>query len=150
MLRISLQRLDGHGSRLVRQSSVGVSLSLVDAAGLYFFCGVVGLGLLTARMLSMSATLVLGYVLNRQITFRDRSGHWSGRQFLRHVSVNACGATLNFAIYSAIIAIKRLGPLTQADLAVCGVAFGAVSAMLLNYALNLRFVYSRQHAAEDD
>jgi putative flippase GtrA len=129
------ERLAIEAARFARFALVGGTGFLIDAGLLAALHNGVGLDPFTARLVSISASALTTWRLNRSVTFgaSDRSQAVEGA---RYAIVAALTAALNYCIYAlALIVWPELPPLA----AMAG-ATGA--AMLFSYFGYSRFVFA--------
>jgi putative flippase GtrA len=108
----------------------------VDSGVLYLIKGM--LGLLIARVVSFACAVLATWLLNRCLTFRDRSARLGlFREFLGYLGLMLFGGTLNYAVYAWMVLYVRIAQ----DSPVLGVAAGSLSGMLLNFMTSRYFLY---------
>jgi putative flippase GtrA len=134
-------------SELFRFCVVGSVGFLVDASVLQVLVSWFGGGLLISRVFSYLAAATVTWFLHRIYTFRDHlsssdNDSASSRalltQWSRFVLTNGIGASLNYGIYAVCI----LGSALCREYPVIGVAIGSLVAMIFNYVISKRFVFS--------
>lgn len=125
----------------------GRMLKFAFAGGLGFLCdsaitlSLTGLGLANpylARALAFMGAVVLTWALNRSVTFAERKDTaplWC--QFLRYVTAQIGGLTLNFVAYSLIVVIFGSAQIVI----VIALISGSLLAMGVNYALAHYWVF---------
>lgn len=106
---------------------VGVAGFAVDAAVLYAVRGFAGL--YYGRVLSFLGAAFTTWVLNRNLTFRDRRSGTSRRsEFAIYIALMLCGGLVNYGVYAAMI--SRYEHVNAHP--VIGVAVGSLAGMLIN------------------
>lgn len=132
---------------LYRFAIVGTVGFIVDASVLQILVSWFGVGLLTGRIFSYLAAATITWFLHRIYTFRDQlsatddhatSSHALLNQWFRFIMTNGFGAVLNYGIYAVLILSFEL---CRAYPAVA-VAIGSLVAMVFNFAISRRFVFS--------
>lgn len=105
----------------------GVAGFVVDAGVLYATKGV--LGLLLARAASFMSAVLVTWLINRSVTFQDRSaGLGLVREFLAYLGLMLVGGLVNYAVYAwLVLSVDILN-----EYPVLGVAAGSIVGMLLN------------------
>lgn len=107
----------------MRFGLVGVVAVAADAALLHIGL-LAGVSPLAARIVSLSACVVVTWALNRRFTFRsDRAPSWS--EFGSYVVAAAIGIALNYGAY-ALVVLAGGAP-------VAGLGTGAALAALVNF-----------------
>jgi putative flippase GtrA len=130
-----------HG-RVVEQvpafAAIGLMGYFVDAGITYFCAKYLGLSPVLARPPGFIVATIVNYLLNRSITFRHAQAPLAG-SFFRYWLVASLGLTLNYAVYSACVALAPIAgiPVTPAILPLF-VAAGSGVAMALTF-LGFRF-----------
>jgi len=96
------------------------------------------LGLLIARVVSFTCAVLATWLLNRCVTFRDRSaGLGLFKEFLSYLGLMLFGGTLNYAVYAWMVLYVSIAQ----DSPVLGVAVGSLSGMLLNFMTSRYLLY---------
>ncbi len=127
-----------------RFATVGVTISLIDAGGLYIVMSL-GLDPYLGRVCSYAAAMAAGYVLNRYFTFHHveiNRALW--HSMVRHFSVHATGGALNFGVYSLVL---LLGPHLNSSpkpwilLPLFGVWIGGIAGLCFNFFFSKKLVF---------
>lgn len=117
--------------------AVGAAGFVVDVAVLYGALWGLGLGHLSARLVSFIAAATFTWYLNRSLTFSDCDRSGPRRQLLRFLAVNSLGGIVNYIVY----AIAMLGFDGDAWRPLLAVAMGSLSGLTLNYFGSRRLVF---------
>lgn len=120
-------------------AAVGVAGFVVDVAVLYTALLTLGLGYLSARLLSFLAAATFTWYLNRALTFSDCDRSRPLSQLLRFLAVNGLGGAVNYSVY----ALSMLGYAGDPWRPLLGVALGSVAGLLLNFLGSRRLVFGR-------
>ncbi|MFP4165778.1 MAG: GtrA family protein [Opitutales bacterium] len=127
-----------------RFAGVGVAISLIDAGGLYLLIAA-GLNIYLSRVLSYTAAMSAGYILNRYFTFHHlETGRALWHSLLRHFSVHAIGGVLNFAVFALVLEIgRRMGGevAVSAFLPLAGVWIGGLAGLCFNFFFSKKLVF---------
>ncbi len=116
-------------SRFFRFGLVGVVGFVVDAGVLQLLVAVLDWGPVAARLVSIPVAVLATWLLNRNITFSESRDAPAHKSLLRYAAVSAAGATVNFAIYTALVLSFSLMALHP----VVPLAFASVVALVVNY-----------------
>lgn len=150
MKNLFLKYLRSHSqlAQFLRFATVGVKISVIDAGGVYLLHWLFGMNLYLARIISLAAAIMAGYLLNRYFTF---GGHQKGgfyRQMAGHFSVHITGGLINYGVFSLIITIGHQ-ILTQklylALLPLAGIWIGGMVGLAFNFILSRNLVF-RAHS----
>ena len=91
----------------------------------------------TSDALSLTASMSVGYLLNRYFTFHHlETGRTLWHSLVRHYSVHAVGAGINIGVFSAILLLgQEMGGevAVSATLPLLGVWIGGVAGMCFNF-----------------
>ena len=98
-----------------------------------------GLGYLSARLLSFLAAATFTWYLNRALTFPDCDRSRPAIQLLRFLAVNSLGGVVNYSVYVFVM----LGFAGDPWRPLLGVALGSVAGLLLNFLASRRLVFGR-------
>jgi putative flippase GtrA len=137
-------RFGGVIVQFVKFGMVGVGGLVIDTTVLYLCIYGLHLGFHLSRLVSYLAAATTTWALNRAFTFKGAESGPLYKQWAHFVAVNAFGGVVNFAVYSAVLAIGRpfMGlPLLAAFLPLIGVVIGSVAGMFLNFAASKRLVF---------
>jgi putative flippase GtrA len=118
--------------------TVGAAGFAVDVAVLYGSLWGLGLGYLSARLLSFLTAATFTWYLNRSLTFADCDRSSPRRQLMRFLAVNSLGGALNFLVYG----IAMLGFTGDAWRPLLAVAMGSISGLALNFFASRRLVFA--------
>jgi putative flippase GtrA len=96
-------------AQFLRFATVGVKISFIDLGGLYLLPWLFGMDHSLARVFSLSAALLAGYLLNRHFTFAPvrRPGRFLP-QLAGHFGVHLLGAGLNYGAFLLVLSYGRL------------------------------------------
>lgn len=139
-----VQRSSSDRATFARFATVGVTISLIDAAGLYILMAL-GLDPYLGRLLSYTASMAAGYILNRYFTFHHVDINrelW--HSMLRHFSVHSLGGLLNFGIYSLLLIVaKRMGQIGEFPvlLPLFAVWVGGIAGLIFNFFFSKKLVF---------
>jgi putative flippase GtrA len=137
-------KLAGEFYRFAVVGSVGF---VVDASVLQILVSWFGVGLLIGRVFSYLAAATVTWFLHRIYTFRAQLSSPDNRsassftlldQWFRFILTNGVGASLNYGIYVICILSSDLCRAYP----VIGVAIGSLVAMVFNFAISKRFVFT--------
>ena len=107
---------------------------LVDASVLFVLIYKMGMDPFFARILSILAAMLCGYVINRNFVF-GKSGKSVRVELIHYLSVASLNAVLSYAIYAALIGlVSGVNPILATAVAVIIVAISS-------YAGYSRFVF---------
>lgn len=96
------------------------------------------LGLLIARAASFMCAVLATWIVNRCVTFRDRSaGVGLLREFLTYLGLMLFGGILNYAVYAWLV----LNVVVAHEYPVLGVAAGSIAGMLMNLVTSRYVLY---------
>jgi putative flippase GtrA len=116
----------------------GVFGFLVDTGILYLLKGY--LGPFIARGFSFFAAVIVTWLFNRSITFKEkRSGMKPKTEFLSYFLLMLCGGIINYAVYSWLITAYKIALINP----VIGVAAGSIAGMMVNM-MTSRFIVFRK------
>lgn len=132
-------------AQFLRFATVGMKVSLIDAGGTYLLPWLFGMNLYTARIISLTTAIMVGYLLNRYFTFgRDQRGSFH-RQMAGHFGVHATGGLLNYAVFSGVIVLGH-SHLTQSQalllLPLVAIWIGGMVGLAFNFFVSSRLVFS--------
>ncbi|MDB5165271.1 MAG: hypothetical protein JWM00_161 [Candidatus Saccharibacteria bacterium] len=134
--RAQKQNLSILESQLVRFLIVGVGAVVFNTLALYLAHGVAGMELLRAQLLSSEATIIFGFIIHHNWTYRR---YGKKPLFLRFIEFNFSalgGAAISTG--TVILSVNTFG-LNY----LVGLLIGAVFATTWNYFSNLYFVWNR-------
>jgi len=118
---------------------VGVIGFVADAGILYLFKAT--FGLYFGRLISFVSAVFVTWVLNRHLTFKQRSSGLSlSREFSRYFVSMLGGGVVNYASYATLVYFVDV----IANQPVWGVAFGSLAGMLVNFLLAKFFVFQNK------
>ncbi|MEM1223360.1 MAG: GtrA family protein [Verrucomicrobiota bacterium] len=127
-----------------RFAGVGVTISLIDAGGLYILMSL-GINAYIARIFSYTASMTAGYLLNRYITFHHlETGRALWHSLVRHYSVHSVGGALNFTVFSMILLLgQNMGGqiAASATLPLVGVWIGGMFGLCFNFFFSKKLVF---------
>jgi len=117
---------------------VGAVGFAVDATVLNLMIFGAGWGLYSSRVVSFAVAVFATWLLNRLWTFRHRASANKTREYSSYVLIQGIGASLNFAIYSALIYFSP----QLAAWPTIPLACGSATAMFFNFFAARHFVYT--------
>jgi putative flippase GtrA len=142
LLRICRSR--GERATFLRFATVGVTISGVDAGGLYLLMAA-GLDPYLGRVFSYTAAMAAGYFLNRYFTFHHReTARALWHSLLRHFSVHSVGGAINFGVFSLVLlSAPHFGREVAASSLVplFGVWLGGMAGLCFNFFFSRRLVF---------
>ena len=87
---------------------VGTTISIVDARLLLYLFLAASVDAHIGRFLSLTASMSVGYLLNRYFTFHHlETGRALWHSLVRHYSVHAVGAGINIGVFSAVLLLGQ-------------------------------------------
>lgn len=117
---------------------VGAVGFVVDA-GLLQILVALGWGAVAARCVALPVAVFATWLLNRSFTFPEAQPGPAWPSFARYAAVSALGASVNFAVFTALV----LASATMAAHPAFAVAVGSVTALLVNYIGSKHFAFRR-------
>ena len=118
---------------------IGIVGFVVDTAILYTLKGT--LGLFLARVVSFLIAATTTWLLNRAITFKDRSSNLSSeKEFVSYMCLMLVGGLVNYASFVWLVLSYNL---VEQHLFI-GVAVGSLAGMLFNFLLARALLFRRQ------
>lgn len=125
--------------KLILFGFVGVAGFLVDALVLYLFKDY--MGLYGARLISFLAAVVTTWILNRQLTFREKSSALSKKkEFANYLFFMLFGGVVNYTAYS--ISVYNSSWIAQYP--VIAVAIGSLCGLAVNFTTSSLFVFKNK------
>jgi putative flippase GtrA len=107
---------------------VGVVGFLVDSFFLYLLKG--DMGLYFGRLISFSLAAYATWVLNRLITFRDRSSDFDKKKELAiYLILMVCGGSVSYAIYAGLITFSPFA----LQYPILAVGVGGLGGLVVNF-----------------
>ena len=141
-----IHRSESNRGMFLRFAGVGAAISLVDI-GLLYLLNALGMNIYLARIPSFFASMTVGYILNRCFTFHHlETGRALWHSLLRQYSVHACGGTINYAVFIAILLIgQQLGGRASATgtLPFVAVWIGGMCGMCVNFFFSKKMVFDK-------
>jgi putative flippase GtrA len=128
-------RLAAEVARFIRFALVGGTGFVIDAGILAALHNGAGLDPFTARLISITASALTTWRLNRSLTF-GASPRSQAVEGVRYATVAALTALLNYALYALALIVR---PEVQPIIAMIG---ATVAAMLFSYVGYSRFVFA--------
>ena len=110
---------------VVRFVCVGVAAFVVDAA-IVWILGYVLANLYVARAMSLCASIMLTFVLNRALTF-SASGPLRIGEVASYVGASAIGIALNYAVYAVLIKLEVFWLIAMMAGTVVGASFNFIA-----------------------
>jgi putative flippase GtrA len=126
----------GEGRRFARFTAAGAVGWVVDVGMLYVLLWL-GLGYYAGRIGSFLGAVSVTWYINRHITFRPGAGASVGREWWTYLLAMLPGGAVNYACYSAIVALLPEGTFVPAF----AVTAGAVLGLVVNFAMAKGWVY---------
>ncbi|MCG8525284.1 MAG: GtrA family protein [Opitutales bacterium] len=131
--------------QFLRFASVGMTIALFDIVGVYLLPHLFGMELYVARVISLSTSMFIGYLLNRYFTFKkDCRGNFF-RQLGAHYGVHLSGGVINYGIFALLIEIGQRtieSTVFLNCLPLTALWIGGLSGMLFNFLMSKKFVFS--------
>lgn len=128
----------------LRFAIVGVSISIIDAGGLYLLIAL-GINPYIGRLVSYTAAMTAGYVLNRYFTFHHlETGRALWHSLVRHFSVHSVGGALNYGVFIVVLIIgQKMGGqiAASATLPLFGVWIGGLFGLCFNFFFSKKLVF---------
>ena len=122
----------------LRFCAVGVVGFVVDAGVLQLLTHLAGWDPYSSRVISFLIAASVTWRLNRRYTFSvDEKARLSG-EWLRYVSINAIGGSVNYLVYAACIHDFNV---VRSHL-IIGVALGSAAGLLVNYTASKHLVFA--------
>jgi putative flippase GtrA len=112
---------------------------LVDTGILALLTRIFGFDPIGARVISFMCGLTTTWLINRNLTFRDRPKQPLWLEYLRYFAVNGFGGLLNFGVYALLV--KK--SLFIARFPEVGVAVGVLVGLGFNFTGSKYLVYRR-------
>ncbi len=129
-----------HVPEFFRFCIVGGGLFVCDALMLELLV-YSGFSAFTARLISLGLALQLAYLAHGFFTFKGHAG-FNRRSWLGFLVANALGASINYAVFSATLALMEGA--NNASTRIFAIAIGTVIALFFNYWMNRRYVFKRK------
>lgn len=131
-----METVRSHARRFAMFAGIGVINTLVDVGAFIGFYELVGLDVISCNVLAFLLAVANSYILNRFITFRDRSGGGGSlRRFARFFVIAITAMIVSTAI--VYLASQFIHP-------VIGKLMATVVSTLINYLGSHRFVFTRE------
>lgn len=146
MLRLfaRFHRSRSERATFARFAFVGTTIATVDAGLLYLFLAA-SVDAYIGRFVSLTASMSVGYLLNRYFTFHHlETGRALWHSLIRYYSVHAVGAGINIGVFSAVLLLgQEMGGevAASATLPLLGVWIGGVAGMCFNFFFSKKLVY---------
>jgi putative flippase GtrA len=112
---------------------------LVDTGILALLTRVFGFDPIGSRLISFTCGLTTTWLINRNLTFRDRRKQPLWLEYLRYFAVNGFGGLLNFGVYAVLVK----NSLFIARFPELGVAVGVLVGLGFNFTGSKYLVYRR-------
>ncbi|MGJ3241733.1 MAG: GtrA family protein [Opitutales bacterium] len=132
------------GPQFLRFATIGIKMSLVDIGGVYLLPWLFGWDVISARVVSLSTALLVGYLGNRHFTFgKHRAGRFFS-QLVGHFGVHLIGALINFLIFTWLVTLGRAhleGGWALALLPLGALWIGGLVGLTFNFVVSRRFVF---------
>ena len=143
-----LKRFTNSSSSLAtffRFSGVGLSISLIDIALLYLLKEIDFLNIFFCRSISLSTSILFGYLLNRYFTFHYiEIGRALWHSIIRHFSVHALGGMINMLIFLISLSfLKKIFLETQfVELTfLIAIILGGITGLTFNFFFSRKMVF---------
>jgi putative flippase GtrA len=141
-----LHRSSSDHAAFIRFAGVGVTISLIDAGGLYLLMAL-GLNVYIARAISYTLAMSTGYILNRYYTFHHlETGRVLWHSLVRHFTVHGVGGLINFGVFCLVLEIgKRMGGevAASATLPLFAVWIGGIFGLIFNFFFSKKLVFDK-------
>lgn len=118
---------------------VGAVGFVTDFSVLYVAVALLGLGTVIGRILSFVIAATVTWKINRRFTF-VQSGKGGGMEWLRYLLFTSVGGAINLAVYQTWLYLTSH---TTLNLFI-GVAAGSAVALVFNFAISKRAVFTNQ------
>ena len=107
---------------------IGGALLCFEILILFWFKSTFGLDPKYGRVLSLTASIGLGWYLNRRFTFRNNQPAMA-RQLTSYYFMMMCSLILNYTAFAVILSL-----LPDSEITICiALFFGSASALMFNY-----------------
>lgn len=130
--------------RFFRFVLVGAVGFVIDGGVLQALVTFAGWGPITARLVAVPVAVFGTWLLNRHITFPESHGGPPLQSLWRYYVVSAVGATLNFILYSLMVAASPA--MATRPLVPLGIA--SVIALIVNYLGSKHFAFVQRAKAK--
>lgn len=141
-----IHRSSSDHAAFLRFATVGVTISLIDAGGLYLLMAL-GMNVYIARAISYTLAMATGYILNRYFTFHHlETGRALWHSLVRHFTVHGVGGLINFGIFSLVLEIGKQmdGQVAaSATLPLFAVWIGGIFGLLFNFFFSKKLVFDK-------
>lgn len=146
-MRKTLKRIhksESNKATFLRFASVGATISIVDIV-VFYLLSALDFSPLLARALSLTASMTVGYFLNRYFTFHHlATGRELWHSLARHFSTHAIGALLNLATFKCVILLAiqlTESPTLSPWIPLLGIWIGGMIGMCVNFLLSKKLVF---------
>jgi putative flippase GtrA len=140
-LKALLKNISPAKKRFLKFAMIGTIGFIVDSLAFGCFFRLLKLPIYIARALAFVPAVSTTWLLNRRLTFSDRSRPRRKRhEYLGYMMVNLAGTTINFLTF--IAAVEFVPSLKQ--IAIIPLVLGSLSGLLFNYNLSKLLVYKRK------
>lgn len=119
---------------------IGTLAFVVDASILHFLVSAFSLDLYSARLCSFFVGINTTWLLNRNITFKDRKGTSIMREWTSFFVANSGGGMINYIAYMFTLFIWNL----SVSYPVIAVAIGSIAGLFFNFSISSKFVFPKQ------
>jgi putative flippase GtrA len=111
----------------VKFGAVGATAAVIDLGGTAYLHGVIGVGPLTAKAVSVGAATVASYLGNRFWTFRHRANHSLAREWVVFFVLNGLGLLIAEAVIAfTYYGLDQRGAIAFNAANVAGTALGTI------------------------
>jgi len=132
--------------RFFRFALVGAVGFVIDGGVLQALISLAGWGPIAARAVAVPVAVFGTWLLNRHITFPESHGGPPLQSLWRYYVVSAVGATLNFILYSLMVAASPA--MAARPLLPLGIA--SVIALMVNYLGSKHFAFAQRGLKRSD
>ncbi len=123
--------------QFLRFAVVGAIGFVTDFAVLYVAVSFLGLGSLSARLLSFLIAATVTWKANRHFTFAH-DGDGALKQWAQYLLATSIGGAINIGVYKLWLAFTDANTVNL----FLGVAAGSATAMMFNYAMAKRVIFA--------
>lgn len=111
---------------------------IIDGGGLFILTSFFDWSPIYARVISMPLAIIATFVLNRSLTFKDKSKAL-GRSFATYVTANAVSQGINFGLYTALV----LSVSSLYEVPMIALVMSSAVAMVFSFLLSKYWVFKK-------
>ena len=119
---------------------IGTLAFVVDASVLKLLVYLFSLDLYSARLCSFFVAVNTTWILNRNITFRDRQGSSLANEWVGFFIANSGGGVINYTAYIITLSLWSI----SVEYPVIAVATGSIAGLFFNFITSSKFVFTKQ------